>query len=289
MKNSLFVVKIIVALVCLFTTNICNAILLAGPQIVSMSIDRHNVDVIYLCLSGVSCKFVVSSDGGDSFKAIDIKELPTPENITSTLSTGSRRYVIANNTILLRSDDGGANWRNTAISSFIRTELRRDSMNEVALLANKLPVRSPCWHKVFIVLVLIYFFVTLFMMRHHGKVMAAWTSIRGVVGLFGVWLMLCGCYFFIPKLVYSSYKDFSSVPNYKVYIVMNITTSPVFLIVYLLSLWAFMPGFYSIMRCHEFPRLPVWRRVIIFFFLTLSVIFMLGHLFVVFPPHFVRG
>ena len=100
---------------CLLVANTAEGMLRAEPSISSVAIDAHDPDVIYLHLKYVPCKAAFSTDGGVTFQALDERKIP--QNLTITLSNGTRRYVLADSFRLLRSDDGGATWTNTGATA----------------------------------------------------------------------------------------------------------------------------------------------------------------------------
>ena len=266
----------VIIILCLFVTNVAEAMLLALPEISSAAIDPHDPNVIYLRFKSTAA--AISTNGGQTFQAIDAKKIPA--NLDPNLNVGPCRYVIAGRDHLFRSDDSGATWTDTAASSFMRDQSKAESdrwrIYYWDTYGSRLPSRSSMWYLLFGLFAGCYLLLIFFALRGQGWPSVTRTCLRGAVVL----LFVCGFLWFfhgyIMNLVYPDCYGISACPNPKLGVAMAIASQPLPLLVYLLALWPLLPGSLSIMSgCGSSPMST--RRRVAF---ILSVV--VGSLFIVF-------
>ena len=286
--------KRVAALMILFLAagNEAQAYLRAGPEIASVAIDAENPDVIRLGLSGLPCEAAVSADGGLTFTAASEADVAR-HHWVSSLSAGSRRYVLADSIHLLRSDDAGITWTSTSATSFLREQSQAEVEKEKEWFRNeygaRLPQRSALWHPVFAAYACGYFLLALFLLRSQGAVRALLTGLLGLVVLFILWSFICGIHAAVMDWTGSQYPmaywntSSQSCPSWKLGLAMTIASSPWPLVVYLLFLWPVLPGSFDILN-----RTPAGarRRAALALAVAAGTAFVAFHLGMVFIGYF---
>jgi hypothetical protein len=281
------------AILCFLMITAAQAMLRSGPEIVSAAIDQKDSNIIYLHISSQSVKAALSTNGGMNFQGI--KEKYIPENLTTNLTLGTRRYVLKDWT-LLRSDDGGLTWTNTGTASFLRKianaeiEVERNHFWEE--FGSRLPQQSVFWHVIFGVFAITYAVAAFCTLRSQGSFGAFLTVLRGLFMILLLWcfLWMVHSFFFhwaerqYPSAYWNTSAEFR--PNAKTGLIMAIAARPLPLLVYLIALWPILPGSINVMLGPQ----PTTRRrnCASILAITIGTLFVLFNLCMTFVGYF-RG
>lgn len=233
-----------------------------GPSIRSVEMRAGNPDQLRILLFGLSSPVGISTNGGLTFAPA-----PEPESRAgwvTNLSVGSRRYVWAASQALLRSDDAGGTWRETAAWSFVQEQAKMDVAEEEkwfrSAYASRLPLRSDAWNPCFAGFGALYFWTTFLVVRRTRAMDAILTGCRGLFLLLAAWGFLVGFHFEIlrfamtqfPQAYWNASMGFH--PSLKLGFIMGIAARPVPLVAYLFSLWPLLPGFREVLS-RAMPKL----------------------------------
>jgi hypothetical protein len=275
-------------------TNGAEALLFRGPGITSVAIDERDPNAIYLRIECSPCKAAFSTDGGATFHALDDRMIP--KGLTTNLSSGTRRYVLCDKMRLLRSDDDGAKWTNTAAFAFLRDQSNLDIEREKKWFNEeygaRLPERSAIWHSLFGLFGGSYFVLTVIVLKKRGWLHAIWTGLRGVAILLLVWCLLGGLHAVVREWTDAQYPlaywntSSTKYPSPKLGVAMQIAALPLPLLMYLLTLWPILPGSLNIMAgCG--PSVAQKRsRVALGLAIAAASVFIAFHLGMLFIGHF---
>lgn len=281
---------IIIALGLLLTDS-ATAKLKANPEISFAGIDPANPDYVYLRFDYAPCQSAFSTNAGASFQVAATQDLPP--NVGARLSAGSRRYVVLDACRLIRSDDNGTTWTNTAIASFLREqrlleEGRMERKFELKYGA-QIPARSDYWHAVFGAFAAICFLLIIRATRTRGWLYAIYTGLRGVIVILLVWsLLICVHELFMNLMHWPIHYDDSHrfLPNYKLGVLMAITARPLPLLAYLLVLWPLLPGSIDVMTGKNEVSLRNRRRMALMIAVTAGIAFAGLHMYMLFSGSF---
>jgi hypothetical protein len=228
---------------------------LSGPSIRSVEMKAGDPDQLRILLGGLNCPAGISTNGGLTFAPASEPESRT--GWVTNLSVGSRRYVWAASQALLRSDDAGGTWRETAASSFVHEQAKKDAAEEekwfLSAYASRLPPRSDAWNPCFAGFGALYFWTTFLVVRRTRPMDAILTGCRGLFLLLLAWGFLAGFHFEILRYAMAQYPQahwntsMSFHPSLKLGFIMGIAARPVPLVAYLLSLWPLLPGFREVL------------------------------------------
>ena len=242
-------ISIAITLVMLTVSGV-HAKLRDDPAITSVALDPTDSDKIAIRISGLPCEAAVSTNAGQSFVAVGEQDVQS--DWSPVLAAGSRRYVLADAFHVLRSDDAGATWTNTAATSFLRARSEAAVEEEATWFredyGSRLPPRSPLWHPLFAAFALGHLLVTFLALRHDGSLRAILIGLRGLVVLSLVWILLWGFHAVVtnwidaqfPRAYWSTWAQRH--PSPKLGLAMTITALPLPLLAYLAFLWPILPG-----------------------------------------------
>jgi hypothetical protein len=243
--------NVIIAFALLAGGQIANAKLRATPEIRSVTMDPANPDMLYLQISFFEKTIGVSTNGGWTFQTISRDAMPT--NTTSKLHFQLRRYALIHSEELLRSDDGGLTWTNTAAAKFLRAQTKKLIEQEIKSFqeesATRLPDRSSLWNPVFAAFAIFYCLLAAYVMRKEEGLWFAINAVtKGVLILFIFWCLLTGFHIWVrwqtnsqwPGRFWNTSSEFN--PSFKTGVIMAIAAQPLPLMLYLIALWWVLPG-----------------------------------------------
>jgi hypothetical protein len=143
------ILQFITLLLLLAPPTIVHGLLMAAPEIVSFSVNVTNSDIVFITVQdrghGILNFTALSTNAGNTFGLIATG--PETSSLQTSVAVGQRRYVLCHpflwaqeNSVLLRSDDGGLTWTNTGAGRFVHEQMplsrRRESpMNKESELA----------------------------------------------------------------------------------------------------------------------------------------------------------
>lgn len=256
------------ALLLLLNAPDTQAMLRSGPRIESVAIDPQNPDALYFRASfglfacGDDHEAAISTNGGRTFMTSPRTEIP--DGWTTNLQSGIRRYVLVDSYNILRSDDGGLTWTNTAAISFIRTRSTRDCREAERYFwseyGKRLPWQSPFWNLLFTTFASVHFLLIAVFCRRHELLPSVLTALRGVLVVVLLWTLLWGFHAVVHSWVDNQYStayghyalaywntSAAMHPSAKLGLAMAIAARPLPLLVYLLLLWPILPGAVDVM------------------------------------------
>jgi len=275
-------------------THVAQAMLFRGPGITSVAIDENDPNAIYLHIECSPCKAALSTDGGVTFQALDGRMIP--KGLTTNLSSGTRRYVLCDRIRLLRSDDGGTIWTNTAASAFLRDQSGLDIEREKRRFREeygaRMPDRSAIWQPLFGLFGGSYFLLTVLALKKRGWLDAIWTGLRGIVILLLVWCLLGGLHAVVREWTDEQYPlaywntSSTKCPSLKLGLAMKIAALPLPLLMYLVALWPLLPGSLNILTGGSPSVAQKHSRIALGFSVAVAVVFITFHLAMLFIGRF---
>jgi hypothetical protein len=272
-----------------------NAMLVRGPEIVSVTINGTNSDTIYLHLDGLESDLAVSTDAGRTFSFTP--KVFTPGNLTTNLHFPPRHYAFVEQCILLRSDDNGMTWTNTTARRFLREQTDRIIKRERAAFdeqtRDRLPERTPWWHGVFGTFGIAYcIFIVAGLHKSKGWLQLISILCRGIIVLGLVWMLLQITHWYFLDLARNQWPgrfwntSMEFYPSLKTGIVMNIAAKPWPLLGYLLAWGLLLPGTTPALLSIVGPQLASRKRFCLALSVAVGTHFLLFHLLLLFWGHF---
>ena len=276
-----------IVIVCLVMVESAQAMLRAGPDISYVGIDKRDPNNIYIRIEYSTCKAAYSSNGGMTFRPLDEQTIPV--DLLTNLSLGLRRYVLSDNR-LLRSDDGGVTWTNTAARSFLwnqaKAELKQEEKHFWDKYGARLPDRSDLWHPIFGLFAVCYFLLSIRALRAQGWLSAIWTGLRGVFIILLVWCLLVGFHAYFRRMIEWIAPSPMVRPSPKLGWAMAIAARPLPLLVYLLVLWPLLPGSLNVMSGNNSSQKQSRRRMALSLSVVVGAVFIAFHLYIMFIGYF---
>lgn len=267
----------------------------SGPQIKSVRIDSNDSATVYLQISELPKPMAVSTNAGDSFSTFPGGILP--DSATTNLRHGPRKYVLVDSAILLRSDDSGITWTNTAARKYLREQTDKEIEQEKRDFDNgyseRLPQRSAFWHPTFAGVTLLYcVFIVAFLREESGWLSAVRIALCGAATLGLAWSLLAGFSHVIhwmanaqwPSRFWNTSSEFN--PSVKTGIAMAIAAKPLPLLCYLLVLAMILPGTYRALILASGSRTAATERLFFAASIVAGVVFVGFHIWMIFVGYF---